>query len=70
MSTLCVVVIVMGGFVLCGLAIDVVVVAGIRFLGSSRVGGCGKVECCGVLLWGCVDGEEGDCLISILACLL
>ena len=24
-------------------------------------GGCGKDECCGILLWGCIDGEEGDC---------
>ena len=33
--------IVLGGFVLCGLVIDVVVVAGGRFLGSGLVGGAG-----------------------------
>ena len=38
MSTLFVDIIVVGGFVLCGLVIDVVVVAGGRFLGSGRVG--------------------------------
>ncbi len=41
-STLFVVVIAVGGFVLCGLIIVVVVVAGGRFLGSSRVGGVGR----------------------------
>jgi hypothetical protein len=55
-STLFVVVIVVGGFVLCGLVIDVVVVAGSRFLGSGRVGGVGRSSdvayCCGDVLTG------------------
>ena len=38
MSALFGVVIVMGGFVLCALVIDVVAVAGCRFLGSGCVG--------------------------------
>ncbi len=38
MSTLFVVVVVVAELVLCGLNIDVVVVAGGRFLGSGRVG--------------------------------
>ena len=70
MSNLFGVVHVGSGFVLYGVVIDVVVVAGGRFLGSGRVGVCGKVECDGVLLWGCVVEEEGDCLIGLLACLL
>ena len=36
------VVIVMGGYMLCRLVIDVVVMAGGRFLGSGRVGGVGR----------------------------
>ena len=56
MSTVVGVVIVMGGFVLCGLVIDAVVVAGGRFLGSDRVGGVGRstvvVFCCGEVLMG------------------
>ncbi len=51
-----VVVIVVSGFVLCGLIIVVVVVAGGRFLGSGRVGGVGRtsvvVFCCGDVLMG------------------
>ena len=42
MSTLFVVVIVVSGFVFYGSNIDVVMVAGGRFLGSGRVGGVGR----------------------------
>ena len=42
MSTLFIVVIVVGGFVSCLLIIGVVVVAGGWFLGSGRVGGVGR----------------------------
>ena len=56
MSTLFAVIIVLGGFVLCGLVIDVVVVAGGRFLGSGRVGSVGRSSvvpfCCGDVLLG------------------
>ncbi len=44
-----VVVIVVDGFVFCGLIIGVVVVAGVRFLGSGRVGGVGRTS--DVALW-------------------
>ena len=56
MSAWCVVLIVVGGFVLCGLIIGVVVVAGGWFLGSGLVGGVGRTSavafCCGGVLVG------------------
>jgi hypothetical protein len=54
MSTLFIVVIVIGGFVMSGLLVNVVVVAGGRFLGSGRLGGVGGsitfIFCCGDVL--------------------
>ncbi len=56
MSTLFVVVVVVGRFVLRGLMIGVVVVADDRFVGSGRVGGVGRTSavafCCGDVLMG------------------
>ncbi len=56
MSALFVVLIVVDGFVLCGLIIGVLVVAGGRFLGSGLVGGVGRriavAFCCGGVLMG------------------
>ena len=43
MSALFVFLLVVGGFVLCGV-VGVVVMAGGRFLGSGRVGGVGKTK--------------------------
>ena len=56
MSASFVFLLVIGGFVLCGLIIGVVVVAGCRLLGSGLVGGVGRTSavafCCGGVLSG------------------
>ena len=56
MSALFLVLTMVGGFVLCELIIDVVVVAGGRFLGSGLVGDVGRASvvalCCGDVLLG------------------
>ena len=56
MSALFVFLLVVGEFVVCGLIIGVVVVAGSRFLGSGLVGGVGRASvvafCCGDVLSG------------------
>ena len=56
MSNLLRVVLVISGFVLCGVVIDVEVVAGRRFLGSGRARDVGRwiamAFCCGDVLFG------------------
>ena len=69
MSDLFVFLIVIGEFVVCGLLIGVVVVAGGRFLGSGLVGGVGRTSvvafCCGDVLLG---KKVIDRLVSWHAC--
>ena len=60
MSNLFGVSLVVRGFVLYGMVIDVVVVAGDRFLGSGRVRGVGRSTDVAFCLRGCGVGEEGD----------
>ena len=56
MSALFVILLVVGEFVVCGLIIGVMVVAGGRFRGSGLVGGVGRASvvtfCCGDVLLG------------------